>query len=238
MARDADGVVIHDDWQSIGQRTTASGASEFHDVLVDDLAVFAHVADPIATYRISALGQLIHAAIDAGIADGAVAQAVELSRRVHGGRGSGAQAFGDDVLGVALLGDLRVTALASRRLVESAATRLAALHDASSLDEVVDVFYEVAAAKLTSTRASLAVTAGLFDVGGASSTHPRHGLDRYWRDARTHTLHDAARWKPHAIGRWLLAEDVADPWSIGYPLRHIDQLRPEVTQWNGTPDER
>jgi alkylation response protein AidB-like acyl-CoA dehydrogenase len=238
VARDADGVVIHDDWQSIGQRTTASGASEFHGVLVDDLAVFAHVVDPVATYRVSALGQLVHAAIDAGIADGAVAEAVELSRRVHGGRGSGAREFGDDALGVALLGDLRVTALASRRLVESAAARLSALHESSSLDEVVDVFYEVAAAKLTSTRASLAVAAGLFDVGGASSTHPRLGLDRYWRDARTHTLHDAARWKPHAIGRWLIAGDVADPWSIGHPLRHIDELRPDVAQRNGVLHER
>jgi alkylation response protein AidB-like acyl-CoA dehydrogenase len=238
VARDAEGVVIHDDWQSIGQRTTASGASEFHDVLVEDLAVFGHVADPVATYRVSALGQLVHAAIDAGIADGAVGEAIELSRRVHAGRGSGVKEFGDDVLGVALLGDLRVTALAARRLVESAARRLAALHKGSPLEEVVDVFYEVAAAKLTSTRASLAVAAGLFDVGGASSTHPRHGLDRYWRDARTHTLHDAARWKPHSIGRWLIAGEVADPWSIGHPLRHIDDLRPDVAVPQPPPESQ
>ncbi|MCW2762103.1 MAG: acyl-CoA dehydrogenase domain protein [Marmoricola sp.] len=235
VARDAEGVVLHDDWQSIGQRTTASGASEFHAVLVDDVAVLAHVADPVATYRVSALGQLLHAAIDAGIAEGALAEALELSRRVHAGRGAGVREFGDDVLGVALLGDLRVTTLAARRLVESAAARLTALTETSRLDDVADVFYEVAAAKLTSTRAALAVTAGLFDVGGASSTHPSLGLDRYWRDARTHTLHDAARWKPHAIGRWLLAGDVADPWSIGHPLRHIDELRPDVAQSQRNP---
>ena len=69
------------------------------------------------------------------------------------------------------------------------------------------------------------MTAGVFEVGGSSSTHPRHDYDRYWRDVRTHTLHDAARWKPHAIGRWLLAQDVADPWSIGYPMRSLDELR-------------
>ena len=87
------------------------------------------------------------------------------------------------------------------------------------------MFYEVAAAKLTSTRAALAVTSALFEVGGTSSTRPGTGLDRYWRDARTHTLHDAARWKPHSVGRWLVARDVADPWSIGHPLRHDRRAR-------------
>ena len=225
VAGDAPGVVIHDDWQSMGQRTTASGASQFVDVPVDDVAVLEHVADPVATYRVSAMGQLVHAAIDAGIAEGAFAEALDLSRRVHGGRGSSARAFGDVVLGVALLGELRVSTLASRRLVESAAARLAALTERSPLEEVVDVFYEVAAAKLTSTRAALAVTAALFEVGGSSSTRPELGLDRFWRDARTHTLHDAARWKPFSIGRWAIARDVADPWSIAHPFRTLDELQ-------------
>lgn len=220
-----DGVTIRDDWESLGQRTTASGSSVFAGVRVPDVAVLRHTTDPVATYRISSLGQLLHAAIDVGIAEGALAEAVRLAGTVHAGRGAGVKAFTDDVLGVALLGDLKVTTLAARRLVESAATRLSALDEDSPLEEVADVFAEVAAAKLTSTRAALAVTAGLFDVGGTSSTHPRHGLDRFWRDARTHTLHDAARWKPHTIGRWLVAREVADPWSIGHPLRTLDDLQ-------------
>ncbi|QIG45854.1 acyl-CoA dehydrogenase [Nocardioides anomalus] len=228
VPRDADGVVVHDDWQSMGQRTTASGVSEYHEVAIDDIAVLDHPGDPVATYRVSALGQLVHAAIDAGLAEGAVGEALALARTVHGGRGSGAREFGDDVLGVALLGELRVTALSARRLVESAARRLAALEQDSSLEEVADVFYEVAAAKLASTRAALTATAGLFEVGGSSSTRPELGLDRYWRDARTHTLHDAARWKPFAIGRWLIAGDVADPWSIAHPFRPLGELEQQV----------
>lgn len=218
------GVTVHDDWQSLGQRTTASGVSEYDDVRVDDLAVIEHTSDPVATYRISALGQLVHAAIDAGIAEGALAETITLAQRVHGGRGSGARQFADDTLGVALLGELRLATLGSRRLVESAARRLAALHESSSLAEVADVFYEVAAAKLASTRASLEVTAALFEVGGSSSTRPELGHDRYWRDARTHTLHDAARWKPYSLGRWLVHGDLADPWSIAHPFRPLDEL--------------
>jgi alkylation response protein AidB-like acyl-CoA dehydrogenase len=221
----APGVVLHDDWQGLGQRTTASGAAEFHDVAVDPIAVLPTTTDSVATYRISALGQLIHAAIDAGIALGALAEAVTLGRRGHGGRGSGVQAFDADVLGVAQLGDLHIAALSARRLVESAAARLAGLHENSDIAESVDVFYEVAAAKAVSTRAALTVTSELFEIGGTSSTRPSLGLDRYWRDARTHTLHDAARWKAHSIGRWLLDGDVADPWSIGHPFRRLDDLQ-------------
>jgi len=29
-------------------------------------------------------------------------------------------------------------------------------------------------------------------------------LDRHWRNARTHTLHDPVRWKYHAIGNYYL----------------------------------
>jgi alkylation response protein AidB-like acyl-CoA dehydrogenase len=219
------GVVLHDDWQGLGQRTTASGTAEFHDVEVDPIGLLPATAEPVATYRTSSLGQLIHAAIDAGIAAGALTEAIALARRVHGGRGGATKTFDQDVLGVAQLGELHISALSARRLVESAADRLATLQPDSDLADVVDVFYEVAAAKTVSTRASLAVTTALFEIGGTSSTHPTLGLDRYWRDARTHTLHDAVRWKPYAAGRWLLDRSVADAWSIGHPFRTLDELQ-------------
>jgi hypothetical protein len=39
---------------------------------------------------------------------------------------------------------------------------------------------------------------------GARSTLEIHNLDRHWRNARTHTLHDPVRWKFHAIGNYHL----------------------------------
>lgn len=219
------GVTIHDDWQSMGQRTTASGSSEYADVAVDDLAILRADIPETTTYRVSSLGQLVHAAIDAGIAEGAFAEALRLAGRVHGGRGTGASSFGEDALGVALLGELHITVRAARRTIEAAASQVAALDAASPIEDVVDAFYEVATAKVQSTRAALDVATRLFDIGGASATRPALGLDRHWRDARTHTLHDAIRQKPHSIGRWLIAGDVADPWSIGHPMRPITELR-------------
>ncbi|WP_084435865.1 acyl-CoA dehydrogenase family protein [Aldersonia kunmingensis] len=218
------GVLVHDDWDSLGQRTTGSGSVEFDNVEVQRRQVLSRSPDPAITYRGSALSQLIHAAIDTGIAEGALVETVALARRVHGARGSGAAAFADDVLGVAQLGELRIATTTARRLVESAARQLDRLDNSSALRDVVDVFYEVMQAKVVSTRAALSVTSALFEVGGSSSTKPSLGLDRYWRDARTHTLHDAVRWKPYSVGKWLLQEQVADAWSLAHPLHSLADL--------------
>ena len=233
VERDARGVRIVDDWDGLGQRTTASGQAIFDAVAVDDIAVLAPVADPVAAYRISALGQLLHAAIDAGIAEGALAESVRLAKVVHAGRGSGVRAFTDDVLGVARLGELKIQVLAARRVVESVADRLARFDERSPLADVLDAFYEVAAAKVLSTRAALEVSTALFEIGGTSSTRAGNGLDRHWRDARTHTVHDAVRQKPHTVGTWLLADVAADPWSIGHPYTPVHELEARRTRPDG-----
>ena len=61
-----------------------------------------------------------------------------------------------------------------------------------------------AAAKVVTTRVSLEVTSRVFDATGARATASRLGLDRFWRNVRTHTLHDPVEYKRRDIGRWLL----------------------------------
>ncbi|GFG53217.1 acyl-CoA dehydrogenase [Mycolicibacterium agri] len=230
VQRDTPGVVIHDNWDSFGQRTTASGSVQFDDVTIEPGQILPRLQGTRVTYRHSALNHIVHAAIDVGLAEGAFDQAVALARTVHAGRGANARAFRDDALGVATLGELKITTWLARRGVESAARQLARLTDDSDLAAVLDAFYEVVQAKVVGARAALEVTSKLFDVGGASSTKPALGLDRYWRDARTHTLHDAVRWKPYAVGRWLIDDQAADPWTLAHPLRdlsNIDQIGEE-----------
>ena len=53
-------------------------------------------------------------------------------------------------------------------------------------------------------QAALALTNGIFEVSGTRSAAASLGLDRHWRNARTHTLHDPVRWKYHHLGRWTL----------------------------------
>lgn len=227
--RYAHGVTVVDDWSGFGQRTTASGTAVFDGVEVDEHDLLRAGHDPRPRYRASAQSQLLHCAIDTGIAQGAFHAAVRLAHRAHGGRGSGAVDFVDDVLGVTRLGELWIAVEGARAIVTQAAQHLDDLTDASALDDVLDAFYRVAAAKSISTGAALTVTAALIDIGGASSTRTELRLDRFWRDARTHTVHDAVRWKPYSIGRRLLTGDVADAWSIAHPFTPVEHLEQSGT---------
>jgi len=62
----------------------------------------------------------------------------------------------------------------------------------------------VASAKIVGERAALALANGIFEVSGTRSAAAALNLDRHWRNARTHTLHDPVRWKYHHLGRWTL----------------------------------
>ena len=53
-------------------------------------------------------------------------------------------------------------------------------------------------------RAALLVTSKLIELAGSSATLTKHGLDRHWRNARTHTVHDPVRWKYRAVGDYWL----------------------------------
>jgi alkylation response protein AidB-like acyl-CoA dehydrogenase len=50
----------------------------------------------------------------------------------------------------------------------------------------------------------LLASSKLFELAGTRSVLGKYNLDRHWRNARTHTLHDPARWKYHLIGNYLL----------------------------------
>jgi len=62
----------------------------------------------------------------------------------------------------------------------------------------------VAEAKVLSTELSLLASEKLFELSGSRATLAEFNLDRHWRNARVHTLHDPVRWKYHAIGAYRL----------------------------------
>ncbi|KAJ4247124.1 hypothetical protein NW762_013262 [Fusarium torreyae] len=70
------------------------------------------------------------------------------------------------------------------------------------------VFAEwVASLKVVTTDTGLKVTSGVFEVTGSRSTGAKVGLDRFWRDLRTHTLHDPVAYKNRELGRYFLLEE-------------------------------
>ena len=51
----------------------------------------------------------------------------------------------------------------------------------------------------------------IFEVTGARSTATAEGLDRFWRNVRTHTLHDPVAYKRREVGRWVLEGELPEP---------------------------
>ncbi|OJD38028.1 thermophilic desulfurizing enzyme family protein [Diplodia corticola] len=68
----------------------------------------------------------------------------------------------------------------------------------------------VAAVKVVTTDVGLEVTSGVFEVTGSRATAAGVGLDRFWRDVRTHSLHDPVAYKRRELGRWVLLDEVPE----------------------------
>jgi alkylation response protein AidB-like acyl-CoA dehydrogenase len=68
----------------------------------------------------------------------------------------------------------------------------------------------VAAAKAFAGEVAVEAASELFALCGTSSTDTKHDLDRHWRNARTHSVHDPADWKYHHIAAYDL-QDVPPP---------------------------
>ncbi|KAK1773694.1 acyl-CoA dehydrogenase/oxidase [Copromyces sp. CBS 386.78] len=69
----------------------------------------------------------------------------------------------------------------------------------------------IAAAKIMVTDVGLKVTSDVFKVTGSRATASKVGLDRFWRDLRTHTLHDPVAYKRREVGRWVLLGEIPTP---------------------------
>jgi alkylation response protein AidB-like acyl-CoA dehydrogenase len=68
----------------------------------------------------------------------------------------------------------------------------------------------VAGAKAFGSEVALMVASDLFQLCGTSATAAKYDLDRHWRNARTHSVHDPLDWKYHHIAAWEL-QDVLPP---------------------------
>ncbi len=203
--RDAPGLTIVDDWSSFGQRITASGT-----VVVEDVFVHASHVVPAwrGTDRPSADGpvsQLIQAAIDAGIASGAIEAAIGFVRtRARPWIDSGQERASDDPYVIHDVGDLTTRLHAAEALLERAGRIVDAAVASPDEDNVAEASIAVAEAKILTTEIALLAANKLFELSGTRSTLAEHALDRHWRNARTHTLHDPVRWKFHHVGNYAL----------------------------------
>jgi SfnB family sulfur acquisition oxidoreductase len=207
------GLSVVDDWDGFGQRTTASGTVLLDHVRVEGdwiIPTFRAVDRPTLKGPFS---QIIQAAIDAGIARRAIRETIEfVGTKARPWIDSNVEKAAQDPLTISQVGDLEIRLHAAEALLQRAARTLDEAEEVPSEATVARASISVAEAKVLTTEIAILATNKLFELAGTQSTLGKYNLDRHWRNARTHTLHDPVRWKYYAIGNYYL--------NNVYPPRH------------------
>jgi len=203
--RGAEGLSVIDDWSSFGQRTTLSGT-----VILDSVKVpKTHLVPGYKGYdhptADGAIFQIIQVAVDTGIAKAAIDETVNFVRtKSRSWVDSGKDHAFEDPYTIQAVGGLTLRLHAAQALLEKAGRAIDEAVKAPSAENVAWAQVVTAEAKVLSTEIAIEATNKLFELAGTRSTLAENGLDRHWRNARTHTLHDPVRWKYAILGDYFL----------------------------------
>jgi SfnB family sulfur acquisition oxidoreductase len=199
------GLDFVDDWSSFGQRSTGSGTVTFDDVEVTPFQTVDHDVSFEQPTPMGPFAQIIHAAVQVGIARGALAETISYVRAhsrpffeltiEHGY---------EDPHTIHGVGDVAIRVHAADALLARAGRILDRATAEPNATSVAEASIAVAEVKALGTEVAQLAATKLIEFGGARSTLESYGLDRFWRNARTHSLHDPVRWKYHHIGNFYL----------------------------------
>jgi alkylation response protein AidB-like acyl-CoA dehydrogenase len=219
LPTDRAGVAVQADWDAFGQRQTDSGTVSFDQVpLAEDdvLQPAGRVPTPQATLR-TQVAQLVMTNVYLGLAEGALAAARGYLRdeaRPWFASSPEVAAATDDPYVQHRFGQFRVLVRPAQLLADAAAVELDdAFRRGAHLTarERGEVALAVAEAKILAHKAAIEIGSQMFELTGARSTAARHGFDRFWRNARVHTLHDPVDYKLRDLGRHALDGTLPEP---------------------------
>lgn len=217
VATQQQGVLVSGDWQAFGQKQTDSGTVTFEQVFIphnDVLVLPGSQATAWHTLR-AQLAQHILGSLYAGLAAGALYAGLEYTREVtRAWSASGVNRVVDDPFTQLRYAELWLQAKASTALSDSASRLIDhafSQGQALTATERGEVAVAVAEAKVVSHRAAMEISSRFFELTGASSTTTARALDRFWRNARVHTLHDPVDYKLRDIGRYVLEGQFPEP---------------------------
>jgi SfnB family sulfur acquisition oxidoreductase len=205
VKKGSEGLTIIDDWSSFGQRTTASGTTILENIFVPKNYVLPHHLAFDRPTTMGPIAQIIQAAVDTGIARAALRDTIDFVRKYtrpwidteleHGY---------EDPLTIREIGDIQIKVHATDALLKRSGEFIDAAQKNPNEETVAAASIAVAEAKVFSTETALLAGSKLFELAGTRSTLGQYNLDRHWRNARTHTLHDPVRWKYFAVGNYYL----------------------------------
>jgi alkylation response protein AidB-like acyl-CoA dehydrogenase len=203
-----------DKWSAFGQRGTASGEVRLDGVVVDgDLVIEeGRAPDPVTgpPTVLGAYDQALHAAVDIGIARAALQDGAEFvrtrARPWQEAVDAGIDRADREPHVVRRFGELTARLYALEALLARGADVIdqALAQPELSRDTAAEATLTVAAAKALAQEFAVEIASGIFELTGASGTDTAVNLDRHWRNVRTHSLHDPARWKYVHLGNHTL----------------------------------
>jgi alkylation response protein AidB-like acyl-CoA dehydrogenase len=213
-------IAFLEDWDILGERLSASNGltlDGYEASPEDVLGTLGHDDVPRPPHRtLSILSfQLIFVHLLLGTAEGALLAARDYTRtRTRPWIHASVDAATDDPHILATYGELvsnvqALGALAER--AEGAAARALARGTELTPEERAEAATLGAAAKVVATRVALDTTTRVFETTGARSAKRAVGLDRFWRNARTETLHSPVAYKLEEVGRFFLNGTIATP---------------------------
>jgi len=213
------GVTVVADWDAFGQRQTDSGTVRFEQVHVSHDEVLTRpgtVVTPLRTLR-TQVAQLVLTNLYVGIAQGAFEEArTQLRHHTRPSVLSTAATATQDPYIQHRFAELWLLLRPAVLLADEAAQQLdraLLLGTELTAQQRGEVAIAANEAKVLAHRAAIEVSSQFFELTGARATSTKLGLDRFWRNARVHTLHDPVDYKYRDIGRYLLDGQVPEPTS-------------------------
>lgn len=198
------GVEYIDDWDFLGQRLSASGSVAYHDVSVAPSDVLGALGDEPFSTLITPGIQLAFGNLYLGIAEGALARGRELTlARPNAWFLSIAERYSGDPFVQRLYGEFASRIAAVEALADRANGRFddtIAIGGALTAEQRGELEIEIAKLKVVATEVGIEVANRIFEATGSSSAKSSIGLDLFWRNVRTHSLHDPVDYKKLEVG--------------------------------------
>lgn len=204
---------------TFGRRLAAAGGVGFdavpvtHDDVLGSLSADDGALSPFAGLA-APTARIVSAQFCLGVAEGLLGEVREHGRTVK--VKSSWESFSpqpsqghapQDPYALASYGELAVTAHAASALADQAVAALTrGLARGEDLDdeECARIAVLASAAEAAAARAAQDITTRALDALGESAAFARHGLDRFWRDTRTHTLREPVAHRLREVGDYFL----------------------------------
>lgn len=213
---DREGITYNDDWDTMGQRRTASGSYTFHDVLVKpDEVLGPPLSSGASTTLKSLIALLGQTFVYLGIAEGALEAAKGYTTTsALAWMASDAETATQNPFILQRYGQMWAELQAAIALAHQASEALQAGWEkgtALTTEERGEIAIVMASARAIAIQAGIKITTHIFDGMGPRATAANYGFDRYWRDLRTFSLHDPIDYKFKDIGNWMLNQQYPTP---------------------------